>query len=891
MPGKSKSTHDSEATALATVADAKPTVVRRPEWMGGHDHEATAFAAPEGPKFGSSHDHEGTAFAPVDRGAAGSGRRAPSGGAPQLGELFDGRWRILSELGSGGMGTVFRALDERTRNEVAVKVLAPGVVDHPQALDTLRQEIATSQRVGHPNLLRIFDLRDDAPTPYVVMEYIDGGDLEDFRRGQGGTLADDVAATVADQILAGLSQLHRHGVVHLDLKPGNVLRTRDGQVKLLDYGVAKRLKDLRDGQAVAGTPAFMAPEAADGGDVGPRSDLYSFALMLYVLLAGKLPFDKTDAAATRAWRNQPRKSLEGVSAAWRAVLEPCLALDPAKRLANAEVVREKLAPLIPEAAVADDPKRAQDHAAARKSHEEQEQRAAARAKGELLIVAQDGSGDARQPSEALAKATRGAVIEIERGEYKDFLYITKPVTLRAAKGADVTLTPVGPGHTEYDRLQKKVADLNAERKAVADQVAELATPYREAEASPRSARFEMDPDVTWENLATLGLFLPLVLIAVLVPILARDTVTGFWAAAALFVAALLSAGLSCVAVAFVCFLEVLAFLNDAGRRVTRVGHVVIRAGMIGITSCAPWLAYVAWESLSGFWAVSLTMLLAIPLGLGALLAAYLLVLQLAFRDKVHAQAGATYRSALVALKARAEALGLELSDLGSSDQLRGDSGKTVSTVDARQLIDEPRKWLLNPALAIADFTEAATLENLRFRLTGVHRGLEAGSGKVRFEVTARNCAFETTSHDAVAIVNASQMCDLVLRDCTVTGGESAVVASSGTVSLSKSRIEGLRGDAVVAKGNARVDLSGCTLARGRVGLLVSENSVATVKDTTITRMVGYGVHVKTTAKGSSFHRVVMSDCGAWGFAEDAAAKGNYQSSGLTYSNCADRAMS
>jgi formylglycine-generating enzyme required for sulfatase activity len=367
MTHPSRPQHDEEQTSFAAV---EPAPDRAP---AAHDQEHTAWAeagplvpsssvgAPASLHPGGSAPGAATTSSGLPApGAATTSSGLPAPGAatpgplPRPGDLFDGRFRILAEVGQGGMGAVFRAHDDKTRNEVAVKVLSPAVAGHRKALETLRQEVGTSQRVGHDRLLRIFELHEDtaAPSglaapapaaPYVVMEYLDGGDLEDLRLQSGGTLSSEVVVGIANQVLEGLSQLHAHGVVHFDLKPANVMRTRAGACKLSDYGIAKGLRELRAGlEEVSGTPAYMAPEVAAGAEAGPRADLYSFAVMIYKLLTGTLPFDAAAPGELARWRDRPRKRLKGLDRRWRRVLEPCLHADPTARAASAVEVGAQL---------------------------------------------------------------------------------------------------------------------------------------------------------------------------------------------------------------------------------------------------------------------------------------------------------------------------------------------------------------------------------------------------------------------------------------------------------------------------------------------------------------------------------------------------------------------
>ena len=285
----------------------------------------------------------------------------PAGASdPHLGAVLQNQFQLIEAIGSGAMGTVYRAWQRGMEREVAVKVLR---ADHTADADLRRRflrEGRTSARLDHPNIVSVFMVGEtDAGAPYLVMEHLGGETLEQVLEREG-RFSPARAADVARQIAAGLAQAHAAGVVHRDLKPGNVVlldRRGTGElVKIFDFGIAK-LADralaadggsrlTRDG-AIFGTPDYIAPEQAQGAAVDGRADLYSLGVLLYRMLAGRLPFDGNAVAVILAHIGRPPPELTAVApdvpAELAAVVMRCLAKDPAHRHATAEHFLDDLA--------------------------------------------------------------------------------------------------------------------------------------------------------------------------------------------------------------------------------------------------------------------------------------------------------------------------------------------------------------------------------------------------------------------------------------------------------------------------------------------------------------------------------------------------------------------
>jgi serine/threonine-protein kinase len=226
---------------------------------------------------------------------------AQAGVKVEKGELFAGRYEILSTLGKGGMGVVYRADDRKLDDIVALKVLRPDVLkDDPSHLERFKQEIKLARKITHRNVLRTHDFGDANGTPYISMEFLEGVTLKDLIKSKGA-LPVGVGLRIAKQICAGLEAAHRQGVIHRDIKPQNMLIIPEtGEVKIMDFGIA-RVSEVKGKSAltsdgtVMGTPDYMPPEQAQGKPVDFRSDIYALGVVLYEIFTGRLPFTGENA--------------------------------------------------------------------------------------------------------------------------------------------------------------------------------------------------------------------------------------------------------------------------------------------------------------------------------------------------------------------------------------------------------------------------------------------------------------------------------------------------------------------------------------------------------------------------------------------------------------------
>ncbi|HZN19193.1 MAG TPA: serine/threonine-protein kinase [Micromonosporaceae bacterium] len=265
----------------------------------------------------------------------------------EAGQLFGGRYRLVSRLGTGGMSVVWCAQDEVLAREVAVKVLAPKLAADAGLLERIRIEARSAARLRHPNIVDIHDYGEASvnggpPLPYVVMELVEGRSLANLLTA--GPLPWRLAVVVGAQVATALAVAHARRVVHRDVTPGNVMLTSDG-VKLVDFGISASAGDAEAGPPghVLGTPAYLAPERLAGGPVLPATDVYALGLLLYKSLTGRLPWQS--ATTTQMLKAHlyaepaPLPAIPGLPAEVVTLCQRCLAKAPEDRPDSAEVAR------------------------------------------------------------------------------------------------------------------------------------------------------------------------------------------------------------------------------------------------------------------------------------------------------------------------------------------------------------------------------------------------------------------------------------------------------------------------------------------------------------------------------------------------------------------------
>jgi serine/threonine-protein kinase len=267
----------------------------------------------------------------------------------QTGDLIADRYELEELVGTGGMSSVFRARDRQLDRRVALKILHAHYADDPEYLERFRREARAVARLSHPNIVTVIDRGDDDGRQYIVFEYVEGENLKELVL-RTGRLPVRRALALALSVADGLAFAHERGLVHRDVKPQNVLLSREGEVKVTDFGIARSLhvdQGVTQTGTVLGTGEYLAPEQASGKTVSAATDVYSLGVVLWELLAGDVPFvGENFVAVALRHVNEPPPSLRerrpDVSPRLAAAVERALAKDPVRRFPSMAAFAEEL---------------------------------------------------------------------------------------------------------------------------------------------------------------------------------------------------------------------------------------------------------------------------------------------------------------------------------------------------------------------------------------------------------------------------------------------------------------------------------------------------------------------------------------------------------------------
>ena len=281
------------------------------------------------------------------------------------GTLIDGKYLLQTLLGRGGMGIVWRAEHAHLHGGIAIKFLLDRFRAKPQVIERFRQEATVMGELGHPNIVRVYDISSaSSEMPYLTMELLEQGSLREYLKRSGGKLPPDEACELMDGVLSALIAAHKRGIVHRDIKPDNLMLAtvrsietdmNEVQLKILDFGASLLLADTSDintAEGLMGTPYYMSPEQASGVSLDQRTDLYSAAVVLYESISGKLPHSAEDvhslvySIATEA-PTAISEYAPNLSRPYREFFERALARDPTRRYQTAEDMRQAMRALSP----------------------------------------------------------------------------------------------------------------------------------------------------------------------------------------------------------------------------------------------------------------------------------------------------------------------------------------------------------------------------------------------------------------------------------------------------------------------------------------------------------------------------------------------------------------
>jgi len=264
------------------------------------------------------------------------------------GTTLANRYEFIEELGKGGMGKVYKVFDKKIKEEVALKLLKSEIAADEKTIERFSNELKLARKIVHKNVGRMYDINEEKGTHYITMEYVPGEDLKSFIR-RARQLTVGAAVSIAKQVCEGLVEAHKLGVVHRDLKPQNIMIDKEGNARIMDFGIARSLKTkgITGEGVIIGTPEYMSPEQVEGKEVGQRSDIYSLGVILYEMVTGQVPFEG-DTPLSVAMKHKtkappdPGKVNAQVPEDLSRLILRCMEKDKAKRYQTAEEVLSEL---------------------------------------------------------------------------------------------------------------------------------------------------------------------------------------------------------------------------------------------------------------------------------------------------------------------------------------------------------------------------------------------------------------------------------------------------------------------------------------------------------------------------------------------------------------------
>ena len=267
------------------------------------------------------------------------------------GTLFAGRYEIIEELGKGGMGSVYKAFDQKLREVVALKIIRPELGFNAAAVERFKTELKNARKIAHRHVCRLYDLGEAGLVQFISMEYIKKKNLKKFIR-RAGPIGAGRAVAIARQAAEGLAEAHRMGVIHRDLKPQNIMVDRDGRARIMDFGLSRFIEStgMTGTGVMLGTPEYMSPEQVEVREIDARSDIYAMGVILFEMVTGHVPFEgQTPLAVAIKQKSEvppdARETNPLVPEPLVRIIYRCLEKDPAKRFQSADELAEALGAL------------------------------------------------------------------------------------------------------------------------------------------------------------------------------------------------------------------------------------------------------------------------------------------------------------------------------------------------------------------------------------------------------------------------------------------------------------------------------------------------------------------------------------------------------------------